>query len=67
VQNLQAEEFVDSRIYLRELQTKLMKEINPVWKQITLLLDERRTSEAYLKFYRLGKDASGTFRPLKFK
>jgi hypothetical protein len=44
-----------------------MKVINPVWKQITLLLDEQRTSEAYLKFYRLDKDASGEFRPIKFK
>jgi hypothetical protein len=66
VQNLPEDQFIDSRTYLRELQRGLMKVINPVWKQITLLLDERRTSEAYLKFYRLYKDASGDFRPIKF-
>lgn len=67
VQNLPEDQFVDSRLYLKELQINLMKVINPVWKQVTLLLDEQRTSEAYLKFYRLDKDASGEFRPIKFK
>jgi hypothetical protein len=66
VQKLSEEEFVDSRSYLRKLQTDLMKEINPVWKKARLLLDERRTSKVYLKFYRLGKDGEGNFRPIEF-
>jgi hypothetical protein len=65
VQNLPEDEFVDARKYLRELQTNLMKEINPVWKRITDLMDERRVSDTYLTLYRLEKDASGRFRPIK--
>jgi hypothetical protein len=66
VQNLPEDQFVDSRKYLKELQKDLMKEINPVWKVITQLLDDRRTSKVYLKFYRLEQDASGNFRPIKW-
>jgi hypothetical protein len=64
VQSLPEEEFEDSRKFLRKLQIDLMKEINPVWKQITHLLDERRTSEEYLKLYRLEIDAEGDCRPI---
>jgi hypothetical protein len=64
LQNLPEEEFVDSRNFLRKLQTDLMKEINPVWKKITHLLDEHRTGEKYLKLYRLEIDAEGDYRPI---
>lgn len=64
VQSLDEDQFVDSRKYLAELQRSLMKLINPVWKQVTGLMDDCRTSETYLKLYRLEKDPSGKFRPI---
>jgi hypothetical protein len=66
VQRLSEQEFVDSRDYLRKLQVELMRIIDPVWKQVTFLLDERRTTQAYLTYYRLYKDPSGKLRPIKW-
>jgi len=66
VQNLPQDQLIDSRKYLRSLQREFMKVINPVWKQITDLLDGQRTTKAYLEIYRLEKVA-GDFRPIKVR
>ncbi|MGH6835149.1 MAG: hypothetical protein ACREC9_06285 [Methylocella sp.] len=65
MQKLPEKDFINSRQYLKELQTKLMKELNPVWERITHLLDQSRTNEKYFNLYRLCKDASGKYRPIK--
>jgi len=64
VQGLDEDQFIDSRRFLVELQRNLMKAINPVWQQITDLMDDCRTRETYLKLYRLEKDPSGKYRPM---
>lgn len=64
---LPEDEFVDSRLYLKELQKGLMKIINPVWETVRLLFDERRTSDTYLKLYRLQNDATGKLQPVPLK
>jgi hypothetical protein len=66
IQELPKAQFVDGRKHLRTLQCNLMKELNPVWKEITHLMDQRRTSGKYLKFYRLEKDNSGKLHPIKW-
>jgi hypothetical protein len=66
IQGLPEDQFVDGRKHLRTLQRNLMKELNPVWKNVTHLMDQRRTSNKYLKFYRLERDASGELRPIKW-
>jgi hypothetical protein len=66
VQKLPEDQFVESRLFLKELQRDLMKAINPVWKDIRLLFDERRESEIYLRFFRLQKNASGELQPVPF-
>jgi hypothetical protein len=67
IQDLDENEFVDGRKHLRTLQRNLMKELNPVWKRITHILDQRRTSDKYLRFYKLEKDASGKLQPMKWR
>ena len=57
VQDLPEDQFVDGRKHLRILQRNLMKELNPVWKKITHLTDQRTTTDKYLRFYRLEKGA----------
>lgn len=56
---------MDSRVYLRQLQTDLMKTLNPVWKQVTDMMDEQRSNPTYAELYRLQKDAGGQLRPIK--
>jgi hypothetical protein len=66
VQELPEDQFVDGRKHLGTLQTNLMKVLNPFWKQITHLMDQRRSSNKYQKFYRLKKDTSGKLQPIKW-
>jgi hypothetical protein len=65
IQELSEDQFVDGRKHLRVLQRDLMKELDPIWKEITHLMDQRRTSPRYLEFYQLEMDASKKLRPVK--
>jgi len=66
IQGLPEDQFVDGRKCLQTLQHDFMKELDPAWKKITRLMDERRTSGRYREFYRLEKDAAGDLQAIKW-
>jgi hypothetical protein len=65
VQRLPSHCFEDGRIYLQKLRVDLMRVLDPIWKQTRDVLDAQRSSEAYLRLYRL--DSSGKPLPRQQK
>jgi hypothetical protein len=53
VQQLPPDCFENGRVYLQKVRVDLMKILNPLWKEVSMELDKHRTSEAYLRLYRL--------------
>jgi hypothetical protein len=65
IQELPEDQFVDGRKHLKSLQYDLMTSLDPIWKKITQLMDQQRTSGKYLTYYRLEEDDSGKLQPIK--